>query len=778
MENRITQWTYEDFAKHAPGSGLKSQQRPLEIDVETVDPSRRDFIGRVFGAGTLVLGASIFSRNASAAYATATWKPSVFLAIDQSGEITIVAHRSEMGTGSRSSLPMIVADELEADWKQVRVEQALGDEKYGSQNTDGSCSVRDFIDTLRQAGASARFLLEKTAAEKWQVPVAECKAQLGKVVHKSGKSTTYGELAADAAKMKAPTAAEITLKTPSEFRYIGKPMPTIDLDNIVQGKGTFGMDAKVPGMVYASIVRSPVFGGTLKSLDDKAAKAVKGVTEVITLDHFQPPYMFKPLGGVAVIGDNTWSAMQGRRALKVEWEQGANATYDTVAEKQKLLETVRQTQKPVRIVGDVEAEFAKNKKVVESSYWVPLLSHAPMEPPVAVADTKADSVEIWAPTQNPQAVQDAVSAALSLPKDKIKVHVTLLGGGFGRKSKPDYCVEAALLSRKIGKPVKVVWTREDDIRHDYYHTCGAMHLKACVDAKGRPTAWLQRSAFPSIGNMFSKDQPYGAEFEVGMGLIDVPFDLQNFRAENGPAANHVRIGWLRAVAHIYHAFGVHSFVDELAAAANRDRVEFYLDLIGKSRIVSIKPEGDLKNWNNGQPEEKFPVDAGRLRRVLEVCAEKSGWGKRKQGNGYGMGIVAHRSFLTYVATAVEVNVDKAGQVTIPTMHMVVDAGMVVNPDRVKAQFEGAGVFGAGIAMLGEVTAKAGAIQQSNFNNYLVARRKDAPQKVHVHIVSSDAPPAGVGEPGVPPVAPAITNAIFAATGKRVRELPVRKTKLV
>ncbi|MBP6824681.1 MAG: xanthine dehydrogenase family protein molybdopterin-binding subunit [Acidobacteria bacterium] len=732
--------------------------------------TRRTFLGGVFSAGAFVLAARLMPEEALAAPLTkaekAAWNPNVYLGIETDGTVLIVIHRSEMGTGIRSVLPTVLADELEADWKRVKLEQAIGDAKYGSQNTDGSCSIRDFYDAFREAGATARHMLVAAAAEKWGVPAAECKAQNHQVVHTSGKKLGYGELATAAAKLTAPKKADLKLKSPAEFRYIGKAMPTVDISDIVTGKGTFGIDAKMPGMVHASIERAPVYGGKLKSVDDKEALAVKGVQKVVVLPHLTPPYGFKPLGGVAVIANSTWAAKKGREKLKIEWEAGENAAYDSAKYKQQLLETVRKPQKAARNIGDVDAEFAKGGKTHEAEYYVPHLSHAPMETPVAVADFKDGKVVIHTATQNPQAVQDTVAAALGIDKKNVECHVTLLGGGFGRKSKPDYVAEAALLSKQVGKPVKVTWTREDDLKFDYYHAVAAMYLKARVDDKGKPTAWLQRSAFPSIGAMFSPAANTGQGFELGMGWTNLPFDIANHRAENGPAKAHVRIGWLRSVANIYHAFGVHSFADELAALANRDRVEYLLDLLGKDRKVDIGARGPMA--------DKFPLDTARLRRVIELAAEKSNWAKKKATKGHGWGIAAHWSFYSYIAAVVEVEVDNAGRLRIPQVHIAADVGRVINPDRVRSQFEGASTFGAGIAMMSEITAKDGSIVQSNFHDYLVPRIQESPVKTHVHLVDSNEPPAGVGEPGVPPMLPAITNAIFAATGKRIRELPIRK----
>lgn len=746
--------------------------------------SRRGFLRDVFSAGAVILAVPLTScttagdgkKAASMEGPNGSWTPSVFIGLNPDGTFSLVAHRSEMGTGARSALPMLLADELEADWKKVKVVQALGDEKYGSQNTDGSCSVRDFYDTIRDAGATARTMLVRAAAAKWNVPADECKAQLHTVVHtKSDKKADYAELVALAKAQPVPTKKEIQWKPASEFRYVGKPnFPTIDLEDICAGRGTFGMDAKVPGMVYASIERSPVYGGQFTKFDDSEAKKVKGVLQTATIPKFKAPHNFQALGGVAVLADNTWSAIQGRKKLKVDWEASPHASYDSDTYKAELKKTASQPGTVVRNVGDVDKAFgAAGAKVIEAEYYCPHLSHAPMEPPAAVAEWKDGKVTAWANTQNPQAVQETVAAAMGIKKEDVTCHVTLLGGGFGRKSKPDYVCEAAILSKQVGKPVKVVWTREEDLQFDFYHSVAGMYMKAAVDDKGKPTAWLQRSVFPSIGTTFDDKAKGAMPLEMGMGWNDIPYQIANHRAENGHIDNHVRIGWLRAVANVYHAFAVHSFADELAAAAKADRVQYLLDLIGPGQKLDIKVEGKDPYWNNGKPIADYPYDTARLRRVIELAAEKAGWGKKKN-----LGIAAHRSFLSYVAAVVEVDVDSQGRVRIPNVHIAADAGTTIYPDRVQAQFEGASVFGTSIAMMGEITAKNGRIAQSNFHNYPVARMSEAPRMTHVHVVNSTEKPAGVGEPGVPPIAPAICNAIFAVTGKRVRDLPVRKTKLV
>jgi isoquinoline 1-oxidoreductase beta subunit len=751
-----------------------------KIRIENV--SRRDFLHGMLASSAFVLcagefpvlakaargGAATSPASALGSVGASAFHPSVFVGIHSDGMVYIVAHRSEMGNGVRTSLPRILADELDADWSRVTVVQGDGDAAYGSQDTDGSHSVREFFDVLREAGATARLMLVRAAAQQWGIPEAQCVADPVHTVtdKNSSRKLGYGELAALAAKQPVPKKEELTLKSPQQWRYIGKPAPGYDVSDVCSGKPLFGMDVRVDGMLYAAIAHPPVLGGKVKSLDDSATLKVIGVKKTIAIDPFKPPHAFQPLGGVAVIADNTFAAFKGRKQLKIEWDNGGNASYSSADYKKELQQTARQPGKVVHTTGNPDAEFAKGGKIVEAEYFAPHLAHASMEPPVAVADVQGEKVTVWSPTQDPQGVQEQVAKALGLKKENVTCHVTFLGGGFGRKSKPDYAVEAAALSKKTGKPVKVIWSREDDIKFDYYHSVAAMYMKAALDGTGKPTAWLQRSVFPPIGSTFKENEVYGGAGEMSMGWNVVPFDVPNFRSENGQAVAHVRIGWLRSVANIYHAFAVQSFANELAYAANRDPYDYLLTLLGSGRTLDA----------GGAPEmaQKYPYDTARLRHVAEVAAEKANWGKKKSGKGSGMGIAVHRSFFTYVATVVEVEVDDQGAISIPHVYTALDAGIVANPDMVRSQFEGAAVFGTSIARTGEITATGGAVDQSNFNDYPVARMNDAPRQVDVHIVESTAPPAGVGEPGVPPFVPALCNAVFAATGKRVRELPLAR----
>jgi isoquinoline 1-oxidoreductase subunit beta len=469
--------------------------------------------------------------------------------------------------------------------------------------------------------------------------------------------------------------------------------------------------------------------------------------------------------------------MEGRRKLKVQWDLGENAGYDTTAARKEMETTASKPGDRFRSSGDTDTALAAGGKTLEATYYTPHFVHAPMEPPGAVANVQGDKVEVWSSTQDAQAAQAVVAEALGIDKANVTSHVPLLGGAFGRKSKPDFAAEAALISRAVGAPVKVTWMREDDIKHGYYHSSSVQYVKAAVDDRGKATAWLHRSVFPPITSIFTADAAKPDSWELDFGLSDLPYDIPNIALENGAAPAHVRIGWMRSVQNVFHAFAIGSFADELAQAAGRDPVEHLLELIGPPRKVDLAAAGVKQYFNYDNSTDIYPIDTGRLANVVKVVAEKAGWGKQLP-KGQGLGIAAHRAFLTYVATVVHVEVSQNGKtITIPRLDMAVDAGTVVNPDRVKAQMEGANIYGMSSARFGEITAKEGRIEQGNFDDYLVARIGDAPREIHVHLVESTAPPGGVGEPGVPPFAPALCNAIFAATGKRVRSLPISKHDL-
>jgi isoquinoline 1-oxidoreductase subunit beta len=748
--------------------------------------SRRGFLKGILATGSLVVAAQFVPARAALAYATGADKmphgvrsdPHLFVSIAPDGIVTIVAIRSEMGTGSRTSLPMIVADEMEADWSRCRIVQAPGDEeKYGNQDTDGSRSLRHHIQPMRQCGAAVRQMLEAAAAKRWGVDPGEVAAQNHEVVHKpSGRKLGYGDLAADAIALPTPAADHIKLKDPSAFRYIGKGnVSIVDLFDITTGRAGYGIDAKVPGMKYAVVARPPVLGGKLASFNADAAMKIPGVEKVVTIDGTPPPAAFQPLGGVAVIARNTWAALKGRDALKVTWDDGPHGSYDSAAYKAQLEETARQPGKVVRNDGDAEKALASAAKVISAEYYIPHLAHATMEPPSATVRIADGKCEVWAPVQSPGKTREDVAKNLGMKPEDVTVHVTLLGGGFGRKSQCDFAIEAALMSKAMGgAPVKVIWTREDDLKHGYYHTVSAERIDAGLDASGKVVAWRHRSVAPTIVSIFKPDPKLEAPFELGMGLVDVPFDIPNLRCENGEAEAHTRIGWFRSVYNIPQGFAVQSFAAELANAMGRDPKEVLLELIGPARIVDPRKSPEVADfWNYGDPFETYPIDTARLRRVVELAAEKAEWG-RKLPPRHGLGIAVHRSFLTYVATVVEASVDAKGQLTVPRVDTAIDCGFAANPERIRSQIEGAAVMGMSLALYGEITFKKGRVEQSNFDSYQVLRIDQSPPVTQVHIVANgiDVPSSGVGEPGLPPFAPALCNAIFAATGKRIRRLPI------
>jgi isoquinoline 1-oxidoreductase subunit beta len=713
--------------------------------------------------------------------------PLAFVSIAPDGTVTIVCHRSEMGQGVRTGMPLIVADELEADWSRVKVAQAPGDEvKFGNQDTDGSRSTRHFFMPMRQVGAAARMMLEAAAAKRWGVDVSDVEAKNHEIIQKStGKKLGYGELAADASTMGvpssvsvekngAPTPVSLPLKDPSNFRYIGKEGTNIvDGFNITTGRAIYGQDVRLPGQKYAVVARPPVMGGKVTSYDATETKKVAGVVQIVEIPAPSYPMMFQPSGGIAVIADNTWAAIQGRKALKITWDDGPHATYDSQTYRAQMEATARQPGKILRSEGDFAAAFAGADKKIEAEYYIPHNAHATMEPPAATCRIVDGKAEVWTSVQSPQAAHDLVAKYLGLPPENVTVNVTLLGGGFGRKSKPDFAVEAALCSKAIsGAPVKVVWTREDDIHNDFFHTVSFERLEAGLDKDGKVVAWRHNSVAPTIFSLFVADPKHEAPLEQGMGLVDMPFAISNISIENGEAEAHTKIGWWRSVSNVPHGFAIQSFVAELAAAAGKDQKAFLLDLIGPPRILDV-PQRVKNFWDYGENPEVYPIDTGRLRNVVELVTEKAGWG-RQVPKGHGLGLAVHRSFVSYVAAVIEVAVDEKGNVTIPRVDIAVDCGPIVNPDRVRSQFEGAVVMGLGVGLLNEISFKDGRVQQSNLDDYQVLRISDAPRETHVYITPRgyDMHMGGVGEPGVPPVAPALMNAIFAASGKRIRSLPL------
>ena len=743
---------------------------------QTKSVSRRDFL-KLTGMTTsgFVLGSMLSVSLPAWAHGNASHVGdntlNLFVTIETNGRVNIVCHRSEMGQGIRTSIPQIVADELCVAWKDVHVVQGLANEAYGSQNTDGSRSIRNFYAKMREMGATARTILEQAAAEQWAVPIADVYADDSFVINKNTKQKiSFAALAEPASKIKPPAPDSLIYKSKKDFKYIGKPIQIIDLPDMVTGNAIFGQDVKLEGMLYASIERNPVVGSKVESFDKAAAMKTGGVVDVYKMPEQPTPVVFNPANGVAVIATNTWAASQGRKALNIKWGDSPHKDHDSAEYLAKLNQRIVGKGKTIRQGGDAYAAMQQSQKKIAATYTVPYLVHAPMEPPAATAVFKDGKCEVWACTQTPQNTQQNVAAALGIAKENVTVNVTLLGGAFGRKSKTDFSIEAALLTKYTGKPVKVIWSREDDIRQGYYHSISSQYFEAGLTADNAVNAWIQRTAFPSISWTFdgATDEPSDGELSLGFG--DVPFNVENLSCETHKAPAHIRIGWVRSVCNIQHAFAQGSFVDELAHAAKVPTHKMWHQLLGNDRFVNPKDQG-FEYANYGETLERFPIDTKRLKNVLDDVVTKSGADK-PTANGEAWGISAHRSFVSYVAVATKVRV-KDNKVTVLEMHSSIDAGTVVNPDRVRSQQEGSMIFGLSLAMMGEITVKEGAVEQSNYIDYQVLRMSQSPL-ITTYIVESDAIPGGVGEPGTPPVAPSLTNAIFHACGKRIRDLPVNK----
>lgn len=688
--------------------------------------SRRDFIKVSSAAGAgLVLSFYLPSKGEALESAAegATFVPNAWLRIDNDGIVTVTVARSEMGQGVHTSMPMMVAEELEADWKKVRVEQAIAHPtKYGSMSTGGSFSVRGSWQTLRIAGATARELLITAAAQTWGVDKSTCRAENGAVVHSSGKRLPFGELASKAATIHVPTS--ISLKEPKDFKILGKRFPKLDTPSKVNGSARFGIDVRVPGMLFASIERSPVFGGKVSSYDASKAKTVPGVRDVVKID-----------SGIAVVATSTWDAFQGRKALSVTWDEGQYANQSSVAIWQLFDETAKSKGSIDDYAGNTELAFGESAKKVEAVYYAPLIAHATPEPMNCVADVRADRCEIWAPTQSPQQVQGEAARILGLPLDKVKVNVTLIGGAFGRRLQVDYASDAVRVSKAIGAPVSVVWTREDDMQHDWYRPCTYNVMKAGLDKDGWPVAWLHRIVGPSSRGL-------------AVGGSTPSYAIPNFQIESHIKETGVTIGAWRSVGPSQNGFVIESFIDELAYAAKKDPFEYRRHLLAKSP---------------------------RLRRALEFAAGKAGWGKPLPP-GVGRGIAAVESFGSSVAEVVEASVEKNGTIKIHRIVAAVDCGPVVNPNTLEAQVEGGITYSLSSVLKDEITVAKGRVAQSNFDDYRIMTIDEMP-KVETYIIPSTESVGGIGEPGLPPVAPALCNAIFAATGIRIRRLPIKAADL-
>jgi isoquinoline 1-oxidoreductase beta subunit len=701
--------------------------------------SRREFlkVTSVGGAGLVISfhlpwGETLVAQEKQA---ESLFAPNAWLRIDKEGTITITVAKSEMGQGVRTALPMIVAEELDADWAKVKVVQALADRKYGSMGTGGSTSVRTSWEKLRKAGATARAMLVTAAAQTWHVLESECRTENSTVIHlPTGRKLTYAELTETAAKLPVPD--NVRLKDPKEFRIIGKRMPRVDTPSKVDGSAKFGIEIRVPGMLYASVVQCPIFGGKVKSYDETKAAAVPGVKKILKID-----------GGVAVVADSTWAALQGREALQVVWDQGPNATLSSEQIRGMFIEAAKRPGAIAEKAGDCDAALSTAAKRVEAVYEVPFLAHATMEPMNCVADVRRDRCEIWAPTQDPQGFQRVASEITGLPEAKVIVHTTLLGGGFGRRFMPDTLAQAVKVSKAIGVPVKVTWTREDDMMHDWYRPASYYVLSGGLDANGNLVAFKQKIVAPSISE---SNQPGSTKNGLDEGAVEgavrLPYSIPNFLVEYVMANTPVPLGYWRSVYPSQNVFAVESFMDELAYAAGRDPFEFRRSLV-----------------------TKMP----RMKKAMELAAEKAGWGTLlSKGHAMGIALSPPAFYFTPVVQIAEVSVGTDKRVKLHRVVCAIDCGIVINPDSVEEQMEGGFVFGVTAALKGKITVKNGRVEQGNFDDYPLLTIDEMPV-VETAIVESTEPPTGTGEPGVPAAAPAVANAVFAATGQRVRTLPIK-----
>lgn len=672
-----------------------------------------------------------------------------FVHIADNGDTTLYCGRCEMGQGISTALPAAVADELEADWSRVSVLQGDADEKYGPQNTGGSKSINVMFTPMREAGAAAKAMLVVAAAERWGIPADDCYAEQHEVRNRqNGRTLGYGELAAAAAKLDVP--ADPVLKQPDEFRYIGQPLPRHDMGDVITGRRTYGADTRLPGMKYAAIRHVPVMGGSVKSWDADKARQMSGVVDVVHIPRFENPY--GSLGGIAVVADTTWQAQQALEAVEIEWERGPHGDYDSQAYKAMLVRHVEQPAEKVYERGNVAAAFEAADQRFGATYTGGHLSHSPMEPMASTVWVRDRDCEVWASTQDPEGIQRTLGAFLDRDPKSVKVHVMMAGGAFGRKFKCDYVQEAAALSKAVGAPVHLTWSREEDTRTGYYHSLSAQHIEASLDEDGNVTGWLHRAAFPAIATTFdaSVDRPSEGDLEAVSGH---PYGIVNLQAESGLSPGHTRIGWYRAVYAIFYGFAINVFTDELAEKAGVDPLEFH------RRIYR----------NNPNPDQAEQVR--RSLGVLELAADKAGWGKDLPA-GQGLGIAMHHSFESFLAMVVHAEVD-GDDIRVHRVDCAVDCGLVLNPDQARAQMEGAVMMGMSLALYTEVTFREGAVVNSNFHDYPVLRANEAPPEINVHFTNTQARPTGLGEPGVPTFAPALANAIRAAGGKRYRSLPIK-----
>ncbi|KXS32585.1 MAG: Aerobic-type carbon monoxide dehydrogenase, large subunit CoxL-like protein [Candidatus Gallionella acididurans] len=718
------------------------------------NPSRRKFLkesvalmgGLVIGFYLPTQGGRAYAGETPPNSAKQVYPPDAFIHIAPDDSITIVVNKSEMGQGVYTSLPMLIAEELEADWSRISVVSApvgavYNHTGFGMQLTGGSTSIPSSWEQMRRVGASARILLVRAAAQQWGVPESECHAGNSRVIHAgSGREASYGALADAAAKLPMPD--DVVLKSPKDFKIIGKPMKRLDTPAKINGTAQFGLDVYLPGVLTVLVARSPVFGGKVKSFDATGARKLPGVQGV-----YQVPT------GVAVAASGFWPAKTARDLLVIEWDEGPGAALSTPKMTAEYLALARQPGLVARKDGDTVQGFKKTHKSVTAEYEVPYLAHAAMEPLNVVVDLKPDSCVIWTGTQM-QTMDCAMAAKTAgLKPEQVQIHTTFLGGGFGRRANPrsDFVIEAVQVAMAVGKPVKVVWTREDDTRGGYYRPMWADHIEAGIAKDGKPLAWKHTI----VGQSIVADTPFegfmthnGIDATSVEGASTLPYMIPNLQVELHSTKNAVPVQWWRSVGHSHTAFVVETMVDELAHLAGKDPVAYRMAMLPAT---------------------------SRYRGVLQLAADKAGWGKKKLPAGHAYGVAVHQSFNSYVAQIAEVSVD-SGKIRVHRVVAAVDCGMIVNPDGIHQQIEGAIVFGLSAALHGAITLEKGRVMQSNFNDYPPLRYSEMPQ-IEVHIVASSEPPTGIGEPGTPPIAPAVANAVFKLTGKRMRRMPFDREKL-
>jgi len=697
--------------------------------------SRRDFIKVVGMSGSGLMLASFVPSYISAIKLQDEPKifaPSVYLRIDSNGIVTITIHRTEMGQGVMTSLPMLVAEELEVDIKNIRVELADADKKYGNQSTGGSQSIRRNFDPLRKAGATAREMLITAAAIIWKVTPSDCKAENGFVTNKhTSEKINYGALVNAASKL--PIPMDVKLKDPKDYKIIGKRIPRFDMDIKVTGAAKFGIDIVVPNMYYASIAHCPTFGGTVKSFDASKAKTINGVVDVVQVSQ-----------GIAVIAKSTWQAFKGKEALSIEWDLGKFANVDSGSIRDEMLKHISSEGTEMQSVGNV-SQSIDGEKFVDAVYEVPFLAHAPMEPMNSVASYKNGKVELWSPSQNPQSGLTDVARALGIKEEDVTFHVTLVGGGFGRRLINDYAVEAAEISKASGKTVKLTWTREDDMRFGAYRPPSIHVFKGSVLENGSPLKFSHHVIAPSItAQRFNPNVPV-KDSGLGEGSMNLQYSIPNIKISGTIVSTHIPLLWWRSVYNSQNPFATEAFMDELAFAANKDPFEFRRDILPKE---------------------------SRLGNVLEIAAEKSNWYK-KLSNGEGKGIACFQGYGSYCAQVFEVSSD-GKKYKINKVTAVIDCGTVVNPFIVESQLEGAIIFALSAAMKGEITIRNGGVVDKNYDTFQIMTYSETPT-FDLHVVKNNLPVGGVGEVGVGAAAPGLCNALFSATGKRIRRLPIKLT---